>query len=414
MCAAGDSVIHCSRPQADEEEMIINVTAWQLPPQGGVGCDDAATAESCNDGTPPGIDECHCFICPESPRDCDIVPTNAELFSCAARGRASTWPDCTVQTSSVRTNSEGDIKFQSPSRPFLSLMLPEWVHEKAAEDEAAGMFPTRSAMSSIVSSPASSRASSPQVPSRAGSHSMSVRRSGVNWADLADSEEEDDGPIFYPWSAVSTATSTISTATSSPVAINLGFVDQFRKEEKAVEIVTLGEIFNSSQGLAIGVDYQLASPQTLQASGGTCAQTHVHSKAAGHLAIRWVDLVESDVDPLDYAWSYDGSILVDASLAQEPCQVVPTEVASVDFPNAQPVGTESGRAKSVSVSPSFVDLESKLVSMKIMCGNSEESQAGNTGELATVMSPKTRALSSINGTIAPNAFQPAPQMRCDE
>lgn len=407
MCAAGDSAIHCSRPHADEEEMIINVTAWQLPPEGEVSCDDAATTDkSCNDGTPPGSDEYHCFICPESPRDCDIVPPNAESFSCAARGRASTWPDCTVQISSVRTNSEGDIKFQSP-RPFLSLMLPEWVHEKAAEDEAAGMFPTRSAMSSIVSSPASSHASSPQVPSRADPNSTPVRRSGVNWADL---EEEDDGPISYPWSTNSTATSTISTATSSPAAMNRGIVDQDKKEEKAVEIVTLGETFNSSQAIAIGVDYQLASPQTLQPGGCTCAQTHVHSKAGGHLAIRWVDLVESDVDPLDYAWSYDGSTLVDTSLAQEPCQVVPTEVASADFPNAQPVGTESGRAKSVSVSPSFVDLESKLVSMKIMCGNSEESQAGNTDELATVMSPKSRALSSINGTIAPNAFQPAPQM----
>jgi len=252
---------------------------------------------------------------------------------------------------------------------------------------------------------------------------MSVRRSGVNWADLADSEEEDDGPIFYPWSAVSTATSTISTATSSPAVMNRSIVDQDRKEEKAVEIVTLGEIFNSSQGLAIGVDYQLASPQTLQASGGTCAQTHVHSKAAGHLAIRWVDLVESDVDPLDYAWSYDGSPLVDESLAQEPCQVVPTEVASADiFPNAQPLGAESGRTESVNVSPSLVDTESfvdhLLVSMKIMLGNSEESQTWNSGELATVMSQKelptllshcrTKSCPGRvhNSTVAPNAFQP--------
>jgi len=388
MCAAGDGAIHSSRPHADEEEIIINVTAWQLPPKGEVSCNGVATPdESRNDGTPPGIDECHCFICPESQRECDIVPPSADNSFCEGRGRASSWPSYAVQASSLRTNSEGDIKFQSSSRPFLSLMLPEWVHEKAAEDEAAGTFPSRSATSSIVSSPASSRATSPQVPSRAESRSVSVRRSGVNWADLADSEEEDDCPISYSWSARSRATSTISTATSSPAAMNRGIVDQAQNKEKAVEIVTPGETFNSSQGLAIGVECQLASPQTLQASSGPCGQPHVHSKAAGHRPRRWVDLVESDVDPLDYAWSYDGSTLVDAFLAQEPCHVVHTEVASADaIPIIQSMGTESGRTESVNDLPSFVDTESKMVSMKTMLWNSEESQAGNSGDLATVVS----------------------------
>lgn len=235
---------------------------------------------------------------------------------------------------------------------------------------------------------------------------MSVRRSGVNWADLADSEEEDDGPIFYPWSAVSTATSTISTATSSPVAINLGFVDQFRKEEKAVEIVTLGENFNSSQGLAIGVDYQLASPQTLQASGGPCGQAHVYSKAAGHSAIRWVDLMESDVDPVDYPWSCDASVLVDASLAHEPCQGMPTEVSLAGVsPVAESMGSESGRLEFSSDSLTFIeimvrgdDLDSghfhacvgsaaaKAGPMNIILGSSKESHSGTCGEFATVVS----------------------------
>jgi len=265
------------------------------------------------------------------------------------------------------------MKSQSPSRPFFSLMLPEWIHEKAAEDEASGAFPSRSAMSSIVSSPASSRASSPQVPSRAESHTTSVRRSGVNWADLADSDGEDDGPISYAWSTTS-STSTISTATSSPAAMSRGIADRDRKEEKAVEIITLGETFNSSQGLEIGVGYQLASPQTLQASGGPCGQPHVYSKAAGHSAIRWVDLVESDVDPMDYAWSYDGCTLADASPIHEPCQGVPTEVASaVSFPIAESMG---GIARA----------PVNEVAMKIISGSSEEPQAWNRGELATVVS----------------------------
>jgi len=320
MTAADDGMLSRSRPHdEEEEELIINVTAWQLPPDGELSCDIMATPPR---KTRSGTDDCHFLMCPTSPRECDMVPPNADEIHCAARCRASTWPGCAVQASLLRADSEGEIKSQSPSRPFLSLMLPEWVHEKAAEDEAAGTFPSRSAMSSLLSSPAGSRASSPQVPSRAESRTASARRSGVNWADLSD--EEDDGLVSYAWS-------TISTATSSPAALSRGIADRDQKEEKAVEIVILGETFKSPQAASIGVEYQLASPQTLQASVGPCGQPHVYSKAAGHSAIRWVDLVESDIDPVDYAWSHDASVLWDASLIHEPI--------------AEPMGFESGRTE---------------------------------------------------------------------
>jgi len=263
-------------------------------------------------------------------------------------------------------------------------------------------------MSSLTSSPVSSRASSPQIPSRAESRTASARRSVVCWADLADSDEEDDGPISYAWS-------TISTATSSPAAHPAGdphplagwdLADRDRKAEKTVEIVTVSETFKSPQVRSIAVEYQLASPQTLQASGGPCGQAHVYSKAAGHSAIRWVDLMESDVDPVDYAWSCDASVLEDASLAHEPCQGMPTEVSLAGVsPVAESMGSESGRSELSSDSLTFIeimvrgdDLDSghfhacvgsaaaKAGPMNIILGSSKESHSGTCGEFATVVS----------------------------
>lgn len=322
MSKASDAAIPHSHDE--EEKLIINVTAWQLPPDGEVCCDETATPVISRRRR-FGTDECHLFTGEfPSPRECDMVPPIAGETHCPARGRASTWPGCAVQASLLRADSEGAIKTQSPGRAFLSLMLPEWVHEKAAEDEIAGIFPSRSAMSSIVSSPASSLASSPLIPSRAESRTKNARRSGVNWADLSDSEEE-DGPVSYTWS-------TISTATSSPALMSRATADRDCKDVNsvynAVDIVTLGDNLNAPKALPIGKKYQLASPQKMQASGGPCGQPHVHGKAAGQPAMRWADLVESDVDPVDYMWSDDASVLVDASLVQETCQDMLTEVAS--------------------------------------------------------------------------------------
>jgi len=189
-----DGVLHYS---LESEELVGKAIAWQLPP------DDGA---SCNDVTTP---KCRHRRCPPfsfSPPACDAP-------HCAARGRAETWPCCTVQGSCLPVPSESKV-----SRPFLSLMLPEWVHEKAVEDEAVGLFRctslasfSASPTSSGASSRASSCASSPQVPSASREPLQRpagprARRSGVCWADLVESEDE--GPM----------TSTISTATSSPIA----------------------------------------------------------------------------------------------------------------------------------------------------------------------------------------------------
>jgi len=238
---------------------------------------------------------------------------------------------------------------------------------------------------------------------------VSVRRSGVNWADLADSDEE-DGPISYTWS-------TISTATSSPAGLSRP-ADQDQKAEKADEIETLGETFNSSQGLAIGGNYKFASSQKVTVGGGPCGQPHgvVYSKATGNSAMRWVDLVESDVDPVDYEWSLDASVLLEASLAHAACQCIPTEVQLTgDSPVTEPKASGSGRMDSPSSSPKFghtvatdKDLESSYFHacvagpladagvMEIDLGSSKESQAGAHGELAAVMSQREAPTLLVN------------------
>jgi len=207
MSNARDGAIPLSRPQ-EEEQLIINLTAWQLPPDGDVSCNDTA-APVLNSLTKGAI-----FSDPLSPRDSQVLhydgATNATLL--------------------LHTDSEGDSKSQSPSRPFLALMLPEWVHDKAAEDEAAGAFmcrslslksfntdsPTCSSTASLVSS----CASSPLLPSKAELHKKSVRRSGVCWADLAESDEETLTGSFVSFNAasptISSAGSLVNSVTSSP------------------------------------------------------------------------------------------------------------------------------------------------------------------------------------------------------
>jgi hypothetical protein len=147
------------------------------------------------------------------------------------------------------------------SRPFLSLELPEWVHEKAVEDEMAGIFRCRSLASftaSATSSPSSSPAISPKVSAMdgfpLGSTSAKSRfRSGVCWADLTESEE--DG--MDSWCAVSAA----STATSSPA-------------------------FHQS----------LTPKAHLEAEDDA-------GQVVRRRRVSWADLVESEIDPVNYLWS---------------------------------------------------------------------------------------------------------------
>jgi len=254
------------RPQ-EEEELVINATLWQLPPDGGVSCDDPGAPDVLNSHmaqTTSGTDECQSFLCSLSPRDSDMVLPNTDGSHRAARGRAESWPGCATKLEAplLHSGSEGDLKSQNPSRPFLSLMLPEWVHEKAAEDEAAGAFRCRSLVpfntssptNSSVGSPVSSCACSPQVPSKAELHTVSVRRSGVCWADLAEESEEE-------------------TLTGSPS-------DSFRAESPTD---------SSTSSLASS---RASSPRA-------SSKLELHAPRVRRSGVCWADLPDSDEETLD-------------------------------------------------------------------------------------------------------------------
>jgi len=164
MSTAGDGIVFEMRHSEDKQLLMI-ATAWQLPPDSDA-LDFGAPAEGLNSHVVDfGIDECH----PQ--RDSDILSTEGPIN--APRSRASTWPGCISECPFFKSESEGDMKDQN--RPFLSLMLPEWVHEKAAEDEATGasgcgslvsfgdMSPRSSCVGSALSSCASSPVASPCV-----------------------------------------------------------------------------------------------------------------------------------------------------------------------------------------------------------------------------------------------------------
>lgn len=299
----------------------MRATSWQLPPDGEACCDDTAAPadDFFNSRTASnGTDECRSISYSRPSRD-------MVLLDAALRKACSALPSGTPPP---EADAEGEKNSLHQMRPFLSLMLPEWVHEKSAEDEAAGVFrcrslasfnpsPTSSSASSPASSclgsPVSSRARTPEVPSEAEStpscQSLGVRRSGVRWADLAEESEEDDLTFTWAGSAASTA-STVSTADSSPVTTTKGslisggvsFVDHKYQHETAAHIVIASENFNSQD--FPGADRRRASSQSLpnlqcpQRDG----QAHVCSTACEHSGVRWVDLLESDVDPLDYTW----------------------------------------------------------------------------------------------------------------
>jgi len=61
MTTADDGATYRSRPHEEEEELVINATAWQLPPDGDVSCNVTATPETSREETQSGTDECHFF-----------------------------------------------------------------------------------------------------------------------------------------------------------------------------------------------------------------------------------------------------------------------------------------------------------------------------------------------------------------
>lgn len=286
----------------EEEDLVFNATAWQLPPDGDSCCSNVATPRGI-DSTQSGTDECQIFTTLSSSSQCSEVCSSddADARRCSGRPRSSSWPDYSYQAPLLRSNSEGEIKSRSPNRAFLSLMLPEWVHQKAEEDEASGEFPCRSTVSPLFSSPASSPATSPQAPPKAESYTVPVRRSGVNWADLSDSEE-DDSLTGYAWS-------TASTADSSPAGVGRGSELNIGKNilDDTVDPVDPGEDFNSPEGVK----------HTSFAVAGLSGRHNVNNKSTARSTMRWVDLMESDIDPVFYKWSEQAHTLEDGSSSPE-------------------------------------------------------------------------------------------------
>lgn len=230
-----------------------------------------------------------------------------------------------VVSSDVISPHKAPCEVVLTTRPFQSLSLPEWVHEKQAEDEIAGFFKCNalasfpsSPVSSKSNSPATSCLSSPETPIKEDFVSRPVeantRRSFVSWADLADSDDDDSDDI---WSATSRA----STAASSPA-------DVWCKPKDTFSDIVAGQVLENTvpiaatneqiviPGTAISVDFFVAEPEDPELLVTISAATNIPRKQDGrqmdvHLAkqnqrrspIRWVDLDDSDLDPVDYPWS---------------------------------------------------------------------------------------------------------------
>jgi hypothetical protein len=292
-----------------EDDLVQKAIAWQFPPQGDDACDDLDDIHSC-------ATACEIFECQPSPGDVlsNVQSMDAVSFS----------PDTPPH--------EGNP--QKMNVPFLSLMLPDWVHEKAVEDEVAGVFRCMS-LASFASSPASSTRNSPTNSCLNSPEALSkvdvvpkpkevkVRcRSGVSWADLAESE--DDGNFEYPWCTTSTA----STATSSP---DLHYsnapknVDSEHVVFQCLEQEEVGEMpeadaamqHASSDAIEVQDFFVIGSNWPEPSLANSCIKDRASLHDAGqplesvtakglrcHQAgISWVELVESDRDPLNYIWS---------------------------------------------------------------------------------------------------------------
>lgn len=176
-------------------DAVKNAFAWQFPPDADVSYATTPTLTS-HDSCP----------------DLSWHPSEDDMPHCAARRRADTWPGCAERDSHPQKEADSEV-----SKPFLSLLLPQWVHDKNEEDEAAGLVRCTSLASfsetprnSDTGSLVSSCVSSPQLPSAYKSPLRPVRprvrRSGVCWADLEESDE-DKSPVTSP----------VSTAASSPI-----------------------------------------------------------------------------------------------------------------------------------------------------------------------------------------------------
>jgi|Transcript_121726 hypothetical protein len=304
-----------------QDDFLMQMCAWQFPSDVEAVFDDSTESEGDNCfnlcDTAIGADECQ----------------SAGLHELSFH-RQSTFFD--MRASDVVKSATIDF-LEAPSdvvltpRPFQSLALPEWVHEKDADDEAAGIF-KRSALASFSPSPTSSksgsplssRSSSPEVPLKENFNSRPVasntRRSTVSWADLAESDDNDFDCI---WSASSSA----STAASSPVAMGCSpnvlcfdiernlVLDQACQaivptatalEQSAIpENANSSNFFLAESGNPSLLVTASAAANIPQNDNGQHADAHT-TKASQKKTpkTRWVDLVDSDVDPLDYVWSF--------------------------------------------------------------------------------------------------------------
>mmetsp|Transcript_58773 Transcript_58773/g.102850 ORF Transcript_58773/g.102850 Transcript_58773/m.102850 type:complete len:210 (+) Transcript_58773:61-690(+) len=122
---------------------------------------------------------------------------NAEGAAGAGVQRMPNEPDMECEKSALR---------QSRRRPFLSLLLPNWVYERADDS-------TCSTPKSLLSFPSSSPTPSDTDPDSPEVASL-IQRRGMCWADLEESEID---PVEYVWSL-----STESTPDPPATARSLG------------------------------------------------------------------------------------------------------------------------------------------------------------------------------------------------
>jgi hypothetical protein len=310
-----------------ECDFVMKAAEWQFPPDGELAFDDIAFVTSRK-----VLSLCHTTL------DADECQASLhKMLPGVTSHRGGPMP-LVAQTSPDEIRIESELKFQNVSKPFLSLVLPDWVHQKTAEDEAAGTFWLQD-LASFPSSPRGSAAGSPMASCN-NSPELSTKelsafkpvdanlwRSGVCWADLAESEEsDDDGFVGYNWCAASTA----STATSSPATVCTGGV----AKDASSEFLVVKQSELDKQQLASGISPMMRcvcpasintndffvigayeqEPASAQQVG--CKSLHIPEQkgqrigcpAAGNSqrpfsGVRWTDLVDSDCDPLNYPWS---------------------------------------------------------------------------------------------------------------
>jgi len=311
---------------------------------------------------------------------------------------------CQLISPPLLLDHQAEAELPNSRRPFSSLMLPVWVHEKSEADEAAGIACCRSlAPFSACSSPASSCTSSPEVPvlselsSNSQSHSAQrTRRSTVCWADLVENDDEESSDSQDPWGALSNASS-MSTAASSPEGC---LVDKWRKFEE-FSIVKDQEV-------------SLTVPTAPDHSQDFLFQTTVALLSAGKAVVRdsgvvdkvrWVDLVESDLDPLDYAWSSLASPPRGGSdeLTLKSREVEAEEKASAPEPQEEPqeqqiaVGGTTSDRKTPQETPSPAFPEARRRPARRRQGRT--GHAGQAGKKATGRSLEEFACRQSHGEV---------------